>query len=291
MFITFNPVVSPLVSKPGVCRIRYRLRTVKGEYRWVESVFSSMFRSDGIFSVLLASTREMDAIVRAEQAVRGANAKLNLLNGIIRHDMMNQITGMMGYLDILSDMVDGEDIKLLIGKELDIVARMKRLIDLTRDYQGIGLHPPGFIEVDAVIYKTLSRHEFAGKLTAHRSLSGLFIYVDRMFEQVIFELVSNSLAYGGEDVELRFSYTITDEGLVMVIEDSGPGIIEREKEHIFSRNYQNRKGYGLYLVTEILDITGIRIREVGVPGSGARFELIVPPDGFRIAPRSDSIQK
>lgn len=274
----------PLVTIPGVCRIRYRLKNIKGEYRWVESVFSSTFRADGSFCVILASTREMDAIVRAEQAVRGANAKLNLLNGIIRHDMMNQITGMIGYLDILSEMVDGEDIRLLITKEQEIIARVRRLIDLTRDYQGIGLHPPGFIDVDAVIYKILARHEFTGRLEAHRSLDGLFVYVDRMFEQVIFEMVANSLAYGGENVAIRFSFEITDEGLIIVMEDNGPGIESHEKEHIFSRNYQNRRGYGLYLATEILDITGIRIREVGEPGAGARFELIVPHDGYRITP-------
>ena len=74
----------------------------------MESVFTSTFRSDGTFSVMMASTREMDTIVRAEQAARGANAKLNLLNGIIRHDIMNQLTGLIGYLDILSEIVEGE---------------------------------------------------------------------------------------------------------------------------------------------------------------------------------------
>ncbi len=273
----------PLVITPGVCRIRYRLKNRSGEYHWVESVFSSTFKVDGTFSVMLASTREMDAIVRAEQAVRGANAKLNLLNGIIRHDLMNQVTGMIGYLDILSDLVDGEDARLLISKEQNIISRIRRLIDMTHDYQGIGLHPPGFIDVDAVIYKILSRHEFTGRIVAHRSLSGLFVYADRMFEQVIFEMVENSLAYGGEQVVIRFYYTVTDEGLIIVMEDSGPGVATAEKEHIFSRHYKNRQGYGLYLATEILDITSITIREVGEPGFGARFEIVIPHDGYRLA--------
>jgi PAS domain S-box-containing protein len=272
----------PLLSVPGVTRIRYRLQCSSGEFRWVESAFSSMFRADGSFQVIMASTREMDAIVRAEQAARGANAKLNLLNGIIRHDMMNQITGMIGYLDILSEMVEGEEVQTLIRKEQDIVTRIRRLVDLTRHYQGIGLHMPGFIDVDAVIYKILSRPEFDGKIIGNRFLNGLFVYADRMFEQVFYEMVSNSLVYGGEGVTINFSYINTEEGLIIVMEDSGPGIPNAEKEHIFSRNYQNRRGYGLYLATEILDITGIRIREVGIIGKGARFEIIVPPDGFRL---------
>ena len=69
-----------------------------------------------------------------------------------------------------------------------------------------------------------------------RFLSGLFVYADRMFEQVILEMVTNSLVYGGEGVMIRFSYQVTDEGLVIVMEDNGPGIADHEKKHIFSRS-------------------------------------------------------
>lgn len=274
----------PLLSGPGVCRIRYRLKNCLGDYHWVESVFTSTFRSDGTFSVMMASTREMDTIVRAEQAARGANAKLNLLNGIIRHDIMNQLTGLIGYLDILSEIVEGEDAKLLISKEQGIVANIQSLVNLTRDYQGIGLYPPDFIDVDAVVYKVLSRHEFAGRIRSERSLAGLYIYADRMLEQVMFEIVSNSLDLGGDQVVIRFRYTITDDGLTLIIEDNGPGIADTEKERIFSRSGQNSFGHGLYMATTILDITGIQIKETGIAGKGARFEILVPRDGYRITP-------
>ena len=273
----------PLLSSPDVVRTRYRLRNSRNEYQWVESLFSSDFSPDEFFSVIMGSTREMDGIVRAEMAARGANAKLNLLTSIVRHDLMNQITGLIGYLDILEDMVEGDDLLLLIKKELEIVTKIRRLVDLSREYQGIGLHTPGYIDVDAVIYKILSRPKFSG-IGRYCSLDGLRVYADRMFEQVLHEMVANSLAYGGEGVSVRFFYTIVDEELIIVMEDTGPGIEDSEKAHIFSRNYPKRRGYGLYLATEILDITGIRIREVGKFGEGARFEIVVPADGFRFGP-------
>ncbi|PWR73013.1 PAS domain-containing sensor histidine kinase [Methanospirillum lacunae] len=271
-----------LLSVPEVCRIRYRLKNSLGDYRWVESVFTSTFRSDGTFGVMMASTREMDTIVRAEQAARGANAKLNLLNGIIRHDIINQLTGLIGYLDILSELVEGDDAQMLISKEQDIVANIQSLVNLTRDYQGIGLYPPDFIDIDAVVYKVLSRREFAGRIRSERSLDGLSIYADRMLEQVMFEIVSNSLDLGGDQVMIRFRYTITDDGLTLIIEDNGPGIADTEKERIFSRAGQNCLGHGLYMATTILDITGIQIRETGIAGQGARFEILVPRDGYRL---------
>jgi len=41
-------------------------------------------------------------------------------------------------------------------------------------------------------------------------------------------------------------------------------------------------GLGLALSREILDITGISIREAGEPGNGARFEMTVPKGTWRM---------
>ena len=68
---------------------------------------------------------------------------------------------------------------------------------------------------------------------------------------------------GGADVKMRFSYMVNNDGLKLIIEDSGPGISPDLKDIIFSREYTARKGYGLYLASEILDITNITI---GKPG-------------------------
>ena len=40
---------------------------------------------------------------------------------------------------------------------------------------------------------------------------------------------------------------------------------------------------GLFLAREILEITGITIRETGMPGRGARFEIVVPKGAYRIS--------
>jgi signal transduction histidine kinase len=53
------------------------------------------------------------------------------------------------------------------------------------------------------------------------------------------------------------------------------------KEKIFRREYYRNTGYGLFLAQEILSITGLSIRETGEPGSGARFEIVVPRGEYR----------
>jgi len=68
-----------------------------------------------------------------------------------------------------------------------------------------------------------------------------------------------------------------------VCEDDGAGVPPGEKEKIFMWGFGKNTGLGLTLSSEILNITGISIRETGVPGAGARFEITVPAGAYRFS--------
>jgi signal transduction histidine kinase len=67
----------------------------------------------------------------------------------------------------------------------------------------------------------------------------------------------------------------------VVWKDNGIGIATDEKERIFERGFGKNTGLGLFLVREILSLTGITITENGEPGKGARFEIVVPNGAYR----------
>ena len=69
--------------------------------------------------------------------------------------------------------------------------------------------------------------------------------------------------------------------LVLDYEEDGAGIPEQDKNMILNKGFGRNTGLGLYLSREILGITGISIIEKGVPKEGARFEMVVPKDGYR----------
>ena len=60
------------------------------------------------------------------------------------------------------------------------------------------------------------------------------------------------------------------------------GFRSQIKRRIFERGFGNNTGLGLFLSREILSITDITIRETGEPGKGARFEINVPREKYRI---------
>lgn len=223
---------------------------------------------------------DINDYIRSERAVRKANEKLNYFNNIVRHDIANLVMGITGYLDIADELVSDEEVRLLMKKSRDLSERVRRVIDLTRSYQDLGIRPPSFIEATSVIMKIVNQREYSDCLVAEVQLSDLFVFVDRLFPEVIYEIIRNSVQYAGKGVRIRFTYTEGPEGLTFIIQDNGPGVHQDLKKSIFSRNYADRKGYGLYLASEILDITGVSIHETGEPGQGARFELLFPPDTY-----------
>jgi signal transduction histidine kinase len=73
--------------------------------------------------------------------------------------------------------------------------------------------------------------------------------------------------------------------VVVRIEDNGPGVPERIREHLFEpfishSSGRDRLGLGLFLAASLLDMYDGRIRYEPVVGGGAGFVLELPPARF-----------
>jgi signal transduction histidine kinase len=102
------------------------------------------------------------------------------------------------------------------------------------------------------------------------------VFADPLIVRVFFNLLDNSLRHGERVTEIHVSSHLSKEDLVVVWEDNGVGIPDEDKERIFERGFGKNTGLGMFLVREILSLTGITIAETGDPGYGVRFEMVVP---------------
>lgn len=110
----------------------------------------------------------------------------------------------------------------------------------------------------------------------------LEIFADPLLEKVFGNLVDNSLRHGERVKHITFSSVQMGSGdIAIVFEDDGIGIRDTDKERIFEKGFGKHTGLGLFLSREILAITDLSIRETGVYGKGARFEILVPEGKFR----------
>ncbi|MDX8551647.1 sensor histidine kinase [Methanospirillum hungatei] len=110
---------------------------------------------------------------------------------------------------------------------------------------------------------------------------GVEIYADPLVEKVYYNLIENACRHGEKISQIRFYGREDVGGYVIVCEDDGIGIPDEYKKKIFNREYFKHTGFGLNLSREILDITGITIQETGTPGTGAKFEILVPRGKYR----------
>ena len=112
--------------------------------------------------------------------------------------------------------------------------------------------------------------------------AGTEVFSDALIANVFYNLIDNAVTYGRKVTTIRFSVQESGDDHVILCEDDGEGVPAEKKERIFDFGFGKKAGLGLALSREILHITGIRIRETGEPGTGARFEIIVPKGAYRI---------
>jgi signal transduction histidine kinase len=214
----------------------------------------------------------------AEVALSLANRQLNLLTGITRHDILNKITVTLGYLKIAEKKCNDPDREEYLGKMRSTITAIRSQIEFTRVYQDLGVREPQWIDLDAVMPRT----NIPATIVFCTDVGGIQVFADVMLEKVFSNLLDNAVRHGKRVTEIRVSSRQSDRNLIIIWEDNGIGIADEEKEWIFLRGFGENTGFGLFLVREILLLTGITISETGEPGKGARFEILIPYGLYRI---------
>ena len=217
----------------------------------------------------------------AENAVRQANRKLNLLSGITRHDINNQLMALQGYLAMLELKQSDPASEGYFQKAKTAAERISVIIRFTKEYESIGINTPAWHNCRTLI-ESAAKQNFFGKVILKNDVpAATEVFADPLIVRVFYNLMANAVRHGGKITTIRFSVREPGHGNTILCEDDGEGIPAEWKEKIFERGFGKNTGLGLLLAREILSITGILIRETGTPGKGARFELTVPNGSFR----------
>jgi PAS domain S-box-containing protein len=214
------------------------------------------------------------------QNLQRANDKLNLMNRITRHDILNQLTAIMGYLDLTKENFPDPKLQEYVGIEIRAAKTIQEQILFTKEYQDIGSQSPRWFDLRSVIVSAAEKLTIS-PVTLAVTIENTEVYADPLFEKVFYTLIENAIRHGKKITGITFSCRETEAGLMVVCEDNGVGVPAGHKEDIFDQKFFRHTGYGLYLSRSILGITGISIRETGISGTGARFELLVPKDAYR----------
>jgi PAS domain S-box-containing protein len=227
----------------------------------------------------LISIHDITGRKKAEDALRSANRQLNLLTGITRHDILNKVSVIHGFLEIARKKTHEPGTAEYLNRISSATSAIRSQIEFTRIYEDLGTREPRWLALDEV----MPRSSVPPAVTLDADLDGARVYADPMLAKVFFNLLDNSVRHGQRVSRIRVSSHFSGKDMVLVWEDNGTGIAADEKERIFERGFGKNTGLGMFLAREILSLTGISITETGVPGSGARFELLIPKGAYRVA--------
>ena len=103
-----------------------------------------------------------------------------------------------------------------------------------------------------------------------------------MMRHVWDNLIGNAIKFNPQCGLIRICLKKHDGDAVFIIEDSGPGITEDAKKHIFDKFYQGDSshkeegnGLGLALVKKILSVSNGEISVENISGGGCRFTVVL----------------
>jgi len=256
-------------------------RTIEGKNEYFEIRCIPLFSPDHKLSGRLIMIRDISSQKHAELALSLARKKLNLLSSITRHDILNQVTAILLFTDSAKDAVQDPEVRTLLEKQERSAENIRQQIEFARDYENLGINLPQWMSLNRIIFDL--KPAFASySVDCGLPDKDIEIYSDPLLERVFYNLMDNSLQHGEKVSKIRFGYENIPGGISVFYEDDGIGVPVESKQRIFERGVGKHTGLGLFLVKEILEITGMTIHETGVYGKGARFEIFVPEGHYRI---------
>jgi signal transduction histidine kinase len=240
--------------------------------------------AQGFEQMRVSLRRAQEELLRAERLSAVGRAA-----SAIVHDFRQPIMVIQGYVSLLKSELDDkaqceEDILLIEGELARLNAMMGEILDYARGGEGIELTEGATAELleEVVRPVRLLMEEKGISLRVEHGYTGHWKLDFPRTRRVLENLVRNAAAVvkPGGSVWVRSGQT--EEGLRLVVEDTGPGIPEEIRENLFepfvTHGKEEGTGLGLAIVKAFTERQGGSVRFETSP-AGTRFLLEFPARG------------
>ncbi len=201
---------------------------------------------------------------RQQVKLRRRNEELALLNQVVRHDIKNDLSIILGWGDALGDHVD-DDGEAYLERMLDasthivsLVQTVGEFMEILDGHRTVDTRPIELARVlTAEVKKLRTAHENA-QITAS-DLPNVEVRATDLLSSVFRNLLTNAVIHNDDSVpQVWVDVTTTDETVAVAIADDGPGVPDTRKADIFGRGEMGLEspgsGIGLYLVDTLVEL-------------------------------------
>ena len=265
----------PIISSKGKVKGVYYVFTRNKELEFTEDDLEILFITAGFIGMI-------EQKKRAREEKEKVAKKLAFISEIARHAIKNHATVILGSADLAFNVTTQAEVKRLLSMISGATERLVKEVKNVEDYHRLGINKLQFVSIADLV-----RHYQGTKpgLRFVDNAPGLWIRIDpAMKVSIIEEFIDNTLMHGKHATEIILSYKgpLLDASILFYISDNGVGIPNDEKEKIFTRSYGNSNTFSLFYVREALELSNMKIREIGIPKQGACFEVAIPKELYKI---------
>lgn len=212
------------------------------------------------------------------------------------HELRSPLTAIRGQLEVLArkESPDAEEIRRVEAMTMTEMRRVERLVDdlvaLARLDEGVS---PALREVQtAPFLRGLADGVHDGTTEVGELAEGTIRIDPDLVAQVVRNLINNAQRHAGPGGRVALSAKADGAGLVVIVDDDGPGIPREQRERVFDRFHRSESsrnrasggsGLGLGIARSIVEMHGGRIWVEDSPLGGARVCFGLP--GFRSSMR------
>ena len=235
---------------------------------------------EGRFLGYVAVYKDISELKNTEKKLEIMNEKLRVTGGLTRHDVRNKLSAVTGNVYLLKKQLahSSEFLDKLSDIE-NAVQQTIRIFDFAKIYEMLGVEELSYVDVAKTFDEAVSLFSGSINVKVVNECHGLAVLADPLLRQLFYNLIDNSLKYGQKTTRIRVHYEETGKDhLRLVYEDDGVGIPAAEKPKLFKEGYSTggSTGYGLHLVSKMVEVYGWKIQETGTPERGAQFTMTIP---------------
>jgi signal transduction histidine kinase len=228
---------------------------------------------------------------RTAERLRALDEMKNVFLSALSHELRTPVTAILGLARTLEREYDrltteeiGEFMRRISSKAAKLDRILNDLLDLDRLRLGMTEPIRRKGNIADLIRHVIDELDIAQRARITLDVEDVLIAVDQpQAERIVENLVVNALTHTPSDTPVWVRTRHEDGGVLIIVEDAGPGIPAHMRSTIFEpftqagvAAYAPGVGIGLSLVSRFADIHGGRAWVEERPGGGASFRVFLP---------------
>ena len=256
---------------------------VDGEKRFYE-ISTTAFLSGEIVTGHLMTIADITERERYRQQLELRTTQLELMNRVVRHDIRNDMTVILGWVELLRDHVDAEGeeaISRVVRKAnhvVEITETAREFVHALAEEHAIEAHPVDVSQLLEVEILSAQDSNPNAEIRLSGEIPPVSVAATKMLSSVFRNLLENAVRHNDQQVpEITVSVEEGDQRVRVSIADNGPGIPDAQKESIFAKGVKGDRsrgsGIGLYLVETLVTQYGGDVRVSDNEPNGSVFTV------------------